>query len=150
MPTVQANGLTLDYVSFSDPAAPPIVLIMRLGMPAVAWPDAFLNGLVARGFRLISFDNGDAGKSTKFGVGKMPNLPLRSRRNRCGSLCARPTTSTTWPAVRPTECRHSARHNRTLNIGTQEQTIKVSPKARSAARQFPLPRLALNSNRIAG
>jgi len=74
MPTLQANGLTLDYESFGDPAAPPIVLIMGLGMPAIAWPDAFVNGLVERGFRLISFDNRDAGNSTKFGAGKMPNL----------------------------------------------------------------------------
>jgi pimeloyl-ACP methyl ester carboxylesterase len=76
MPILQANGLTLDYESFGDPAAPPIVLIMGLGMPAVAWPDAFVIGLVERGFRLVCFDNRDAGHSTRFGVGEMPNLPV--------------------------------------------------------------------------
>jgi len=75
MPTVHANGLTLDCEVFGDPAAPPIVLIMGLGLPAVAWPDAFVNGLVERGFRVIRFDNRDCGHSSKLGTGRMPNLP---------------------------------------------------------------------------
>lgn len=75
MPAVLANGLTIDYESFGDPAAPAVLLIMGLGLPAIAWPDAFVQGLTERGFRVIRFDNRDCGHSAKFGVGKMPNLP---------------------------------------------------------------------------
>ena len=76
MPILRANGLTLDYESFGDPAAPPIVLIMGLGLPAIAWPNAFVTGLFERGFHVICFDNRDAGNSTTFGAGKMPNLSV--------------------------------------------------------------------------
>jgi proline iminopeptidase len=75
MPTVQANGLTLDYDVFGDPAAPPILLVMGLGLPGIAWPDAFIDGLVERGFRVIRFDNRDCGHSSKLGGSPMPNLP---------------------------------------------------------------------------
>jgi pimeloyl-ACP methyl ester carboxylesterase len=75
MPSLQANRLTLEYESVGDPAAPAILLIMGLGMPAAAWPLAFVIGLVERGFRTICFDNRDAGNSTKIGSGKTPNLP---------------------------------------------------------------------------
>jgi proline iminopeptidase len=75
MPTAQANGLTLNYDLFGDPAAPPIVLVMGLGLPGLAWPDVFVDALVAHGFRVIRFDNRDCGHSSKLGTGPMPNLP---------------------------------------------------------------------------
>jgi proline iminopeptidase len=42
MAAIKANGITLEYESFGDPNAPPILLIMGLGMQLIAWPDAFV------------------------------------------------------------------------------------------------------------
>ena len=42
-----------------------MVLIMGLAMQLTAWPDEFCHALASRGFRVIRFDNRDAGLSTK-------------------------------------------------------------------------------------
>jgi pimeloyl-ACP methyl ester carboxylesterase len=76
MPTVEANGLALAYEVQGDPAASPLVLVMGLGMPLVFWPDAFVDGLLAGGFRVVRFDNRDCGHSEKLPLGPRPNLPL--------------------------------------------------------------------------
>jgi proline iminopeptidase len=52
------------------------VLVMGLGMPLVSWPDAFVDGLVTRGFYVVCFDNRDCGHSAKLAGGPPPNLPL--------------------------------------------------------------------------
>jgi proline iminopeptidase len=74
MTAIAANGITIEYESLGDPAAPPILLIMGLGMQLVAWPDAFCTGLLDRGFRVIRFDNRDCGMSSKIRVRRQPNL----------------------------------------------------------------------------
>jgi len=74
MPSVSVNGLAIEYESLGDPAAPAIVLVMGLGMQLIAWPDAFCQGLVARGFRVIRYDNRDCGLSGRAGSGRRPNL----------------------------------------------------------------------------
>jgi len=74
MTAVAANGITIEYESLGDPCAPPILLIMGLGMQLVAWPDAFCQGLIDRGFRVIRFDNRDSGLSSKIRVRRQPNL----------------------------------------------------------------------------
>ena len=66
MPTVKANGIELYYEENGAPDAPVILLIMGLGTQMVAWPPAFINGLVKTGFRVIHYDNRDIGLSTKF------------------------------------------------------------------------------------
>jgi proline iminopeptidase len=73
---VQANGLTLACELSGDPAASPLVLVMGLGMPLVFWPDALVDGLVAKGFHVVRFDNRDCGHSDKFPRGPRPNLPV--------------------------------------------------------------------------
>ena len=80
MATVTANGITLEYETWGDPAAPPILLIMGLGMQLTSWPDAFREGLVAHGFRVLAFDNRDCGLSTRIRVRKTPNLLLQIAR----------------------------------------------------------------------
>src|SRR5271163_4806569 len=42
-----------------------MMLIMGLAMQLTAWPDEFCHALASRGFRVIRFDNRDAGLSTK-------------------------------------------------------------------------------------
>jgi hypothetical protein len=60
---VSANGLTLCYETFGDPTNPPMVLIMGMGAQMVGWDDEFCEALAGRRFRVIRFDNRDAGKS---------------------------------------------------------------------------------------
>jgi pimeloyl-ACP methyl ester carboxylesterase len=81
MPAIQANGLTLEYESLGDPGAPVVLLVMGLGMQLVAWPDAFCDGLVRKGFRVVRFDNRDCGLSQKLdqlGTPRMPGAILRA------------------------------------------------------------------------
>lgn len=74
MAAIAANGITIEHETIGDPAAPPILLIMGLGMQLIAWPDAFCRGLVERGFRVIRFDNRDCGLSSKIRVERQPNI----------------------------------------------------------------------------
>ena len=70
MTAVQANGITIEYEERGPRGAPAIVLIMGLGMQLVSWPESLCNDLARHGYRVIRFDNRDAGLSSK-----MPSLP---------------------------------------------------------------------------
>ncbi len=74
MPRAAANGIEIEYESLGDEHAPPLVLIMGLGMQLIAWPDELCAMLVERGFRVIRFDNRDVGLSSKIEGGPRPNL----------------------------------------------------------------------------
>ena len=65
MTAIKANGITIEYEEMGPPDAPVILLIMGLGMQLIAWPEPFCGGLAARGFRVVRFDNRDAGLSTR-------------------------------------------------------------------------------------
>ena len=54
----------LEYETFGDPKAQPLLLIMGLGAQMTTWEDEFCNQLAARGFHVIRFDNRDVGLST--------------------------------------------------------------------------------------
>jgi pimeloyl-ACP methyl ester carboxylesterase len=71
---VNANGITLCYETFGEPANPPMVLIMGMGAQMVGWDDEFCEALAARGFWVIRFDNRDAGKSTRFDRAGVPDV----------------------------------------------------------------------------
>ncbi len=71
---VEANGIRLAYDEFGQPSAPAIVLIMGLGSQLVAWPEEFCSGLAEKGYRVIRFDNRDAGLSQKMEGEKAPSL----------------------------------------------------------------------------
>jgi len=60
------NGITLCYETFGDPAAPPALLIMGLGMQMLAWDERFCTELAGRGYFVIRYDNRDVGRSTRF------------------------------------------------------------------------------------
>lgn len=68
--------LHIEYQSLGDPARPAIVLIMGLGMQLTGWPDSFCQALVARGYRVIRFDNRDCGLSGRAPAKKRANLLL--------------------------------------------------------------------------
>ena len=58
------GDVELCFDAFGDPEDPPVLLIMGLGFQLVHWPDAFCRQLAAEGFRVVRFDNRDAGRST--------------------------------------------------------------------------------------
>ena len=58
------DQIELCHESFGDPADPPLLLVMGLGMQMVGWHDEFCAQLAARGFHVVRFDNRDAGRST--------------------------------------------------------------------------------------
>lgn len=61
----EIGRLTLCYERFGDPADPPLLLIMGLGMQMLGWDEEFCEVLVERGFHVIRFDNRDVGRSSK-------------------------------------------------------------------------------------
>jgi pimeloyl-ACP methyl ester carboxylesterase len=74
MSVVEANGLKIDCEVHGDPGAPTILLIMGLGMPAALWPDPVVQTLTGAGFRVVTFDNRDAGGSTRLEGVRAPNV----------------------------------------------------------------------------
>ena len=91
MPRLRCNGLEIEYESLGDPAAPAILLIMGLGMQLLAWPDDFCQRLLARGFRVIRFDNRDVGLSARYGGDEARQTWCgRCSRQGCDCRCVRP------------------------------------------------------------
>ena len=80
MPSIAADGVTLEYESRGDPGAPVVLLVMGLGMQMVLWPDAFCDLLAAKGFRVVRFDNRDIGLSTKLDHLGAPSLARETLR----------------------------------------------------------------------
>ena len=64
MPRAKANGVELEYETFGDPSARPLLLIMGLGAQMISWHDDFCAQLAERGFHVIRYDNRDSGLST--------------------------------------------------------------------------------------
>ena len=74
------DDFTLCHETFGDPADPPLLLVMGLGMQMIAWNEDFCAGLAAEGFHVVRFDNRDTGRSTS-GHGAPPGLmQLATRR----------------------------------------------------------------------
>jgi len=75
MPKAKSNGIELEYEIHGDPAAEPLLLVMGLGAQMTRWPPALYEMLVARGLRVIRFDNRDVGLSQKIDEAGMPDYP---------------------------------------------------------------------------
>ena len=71
---ISANGIALEVEDHGAVTGEPLLLIMGLGMQLVAWHEDFVASLVARGFRVIRFDNRDVGLSQRFDHLGLPNL----------------------------------------------------------------------------
>ena len=66
MPNVKANGIQIEYETFGDPSARPLLLIIGLGAQLIEWHEDFCEGLAEKGHYVICFDNRDSGLSQKF------------------------------------------------------------------------------------
>jgi pimeloyl-ACP methyl ester carboxylesterase len=88
--TLRANGVELAYRITGPDQGRPLLLIAGTGMQLIEWPPALIDRLNRAGFRVIVFDNRDAGGSTHFsgagapdwaaifgalGAGRKPDLP---------------------------------------------------------------------------
>ena len=67
------NGVELAYETIGDPAGPPLLLVMGLGMQMIHWDRELCELFAARGLRVIRFDNRDSGLSTQVKA-PVPNL----------------------------------------------------------------------------
>ena len=74
MPTITANNISLYYEDAGPADAPVILLVMGLGAQMIAWPDEMIQALVAKGFRVIHYDNRDVGMSQRMDGAAAPNL----------------------------------------------------------------------------
>ncbi len=76
------NGLHLQWEQAGPQRGEPLLLVMGLGGQLIHWPEALCERLAAQGFRVIRFDNRDAGLSADGDRGLPTRIPqdwLRSR-----------------------------------------------------------------------
>lgn len=81
---LSANGIAVEVDDRGPTGGEPLLLIMGLGMQLIAWPDEFVEMLVGAGFRVIRFDNRDAGLSQGFDERGVPSLLWATLRYRAG------------------------------------------------------------------
>lgn len=74
MPNVASNGIQIEYDTFGDNSASPLLLVMGLGAQMIAWDAEFCRLLAEKGHHVIRFDNRDVGLSTKIEDGGVPNM----------------------------------------------------------------------------
>ncbi len=65
--------LSLDFDEFGDPSAPPVILLVGLGMQRFEWPEHLIREL-SRTHRVICPDNRDAGRSPICGPESEPTF----------------------------------------------------------------------------
>lgn len=74
------RGISLAYEEFGDDGAEPLLLVAGLGQQLHSWPTAFCEQLADRGYRVVRFDNRDAGTSTHLDY--RPPTPVAIARRR--------------------------------------------------------------------
>jgi pimeloyl-ACP methyl ester carboxylesterase len=74
----------LAYERFGDEGRPAVLLIMGVGAPMSRWPLALCDGLVARGFQVVRYDNRDSGRSEVLHAAGAPDLAAVMARSPAG------------------------------------------------------------------
>lgn len=70
----KANGIEICYETFGDKSNPTVLFVMGLGAQMIAWPDAYMTGMVEAGFHVVRYDNRDVGLSQKYDEAGMPDF----------------------------------------------------------------------------
>lgn len=78
------NGIKLNWEETGPAGGEPLLLVMGLGGQLIHWPDGLAKQLVARGFRVIRFDNRDSGLSDDADRGVRFNIARDWVRSRFG------------------------------------------------------------------
>jgi pimeloyl-ACP methyl ester carboxylesterase len=60
----QTNGIEIEYEAVGLEGGRPLLLVMGLASQMIHWDDELVELFVARGFRVVRFDNRDVGQST--------------------------------------------------------------------------------------
>ena len=94
MARTRANGIEIEYDDAGPDNGPVVLLIMGLGAQLVRWPQELVDSLVARGYRVIRFDNRDVGLSTKFDDRGIPSIVWTAMQARIGRTPMLPYTLT--------------------------------------------------------
>ena len=81
MTKLRANGLMIEVDDQGPRDAPVVLLVMGLGMQLTGWPDELVALLLVQGFRVVRFDNRDAGLSDGFDHVGVPSIPLNVLRH---------------------------------------------------------------------
>jgi pimeloyl-ACP methyl ester carboxylesterase len=84
MTKVRSNGIEIAYEDHGKPGDPVLLMVQGLGMPLTAWPPVLIEGLVAEGFRVVTFDNRDIGRSQLLRELKVPNVLWQTLRRKVG------------------------------------------------------------------
>ena len=74
--------LELCYETFGERSDPAVLLIMGLGTQMIGWREEFCEGLAARGFFVVRFDNRDVGRSTRLDHFPVPTTWQLVRRDK--------------------------------------------------------------------
>jgi pimeloyl-ACP methyl ester carboxylesterase len=98
MTQITANNITIEYESYGDETSPPMLLVMGLGAQLTYWPMELVEALVARGFRVIRYDNRDIGLSQKFDSAGKVSIPWTFIKARFGITPKVPYTLTDMAA----------------------------------------------------
>ncbi len=69
MPRARNGAVEIEYQTFGDGQPETVLLVNGLGSQMTRWPEAFCEKMVAKGYRVIRFDNRDTGLSTWFKSG---------------------------------------------------------------------------------
>ena len=90
----EIGDLSLAYQSVGRPSDPALLLIMGLGGQLIHWPDDVVEALCNEGFRVIRYDNRDAGLSRWNRSPASANLAIEVLRYRIGLRVAAPYSLT--------------------------------------------------------
>jgi len=74
MSRLVANNINIEYDTFGDRGARPLLMVMGLGAQLIHWREEFCEQLAEAGHYVVRFDNRDAGLSEKFGHLGVPNI----------------------------------------------------------------------------
>ena len=81
---IAANRIEIEIEDSGETDRPVVLLIMGMGMQLISWPPGLVRALRNAGFRVIRFDNRDAGLSTRFAHAGVPNLLWQGFRTHLG------------------------------------------------------------------
>jgi pimeloyl-ACP methyl ester carboxylesterase len=85
MNSLNANGTDLAYESSGGETDEAILLISGLGTQMIRWRSSFCGMLAKQGYRVIRFDNRDAGRSADFSHLGLPGYSSLMRQVTAGS-----------------------------------------------------------------
>jgi pimeloyl-ACP methyl ester carboxylesterase len=74
MPRATANGIEIEYRTYGETSARPLLLLRGLGTQLIQWEPEFCQRLADAGHYLVIFDNRDVGLSTHFESAGVPKL----------------------------------------------------------------------------